>query len=146
MTVDGILRGIHYRPDMMRSLRCLLALLLLLAGNANAQTLYKCVSGSGAVSWQSASCAQGMRTMRSLAYTPEAPIAMPASSSAPVKAVGRSRPRSGYHRVSARAQRLKQDACVRARERRESTLERVGLKRNYNLLSKLDAYVWRVCR
>ncbi|MDI1253411.1 hypothetical protein [Thermomonas sp.] len=127
-------------------MRRLLALLLLLAGNANAQTVYKCVSGSGAVSWQSLPCAQGMRTMRSLAYTPEAPITLPASSHAPVKTVGRSHPKSGYHRVSARAQRPKPDACARARERRQATLERVGLKRNFDLLSKLDADVRSVCR
>jgi hypothetical protein len=132
----------------MKSPRILVAAVLLLAGNAHAQTLNKCVSGSGAVSWQSAACGQGTRHVRSLAYTPETvPEVLPAS--VQVRVNGTRKPRStrtsGY-RSSARPHRAKPDPCRRARERRESTLERVGLKRNFYLLSKLDADVRRVCR
>ena len=132
----------------MKSLLFLLALLLLFAGKANAQTLYKCVAGNGAVSWQSASCAHGVRTVKSLAYKPEAPQAVPASSSAPFRStLGASKAHAQYrHQVSIRMRRSKPDACARVREHRESTLGRVGLKRNYDLLSKLDADVRRVCR
>lgn len=134
---------------MMESAGCLLVLLLLLAGNTQAQILYRCVSGSGAVSWQSAVCGQGMRMMKSVEYTPDAPSAV--SVPGRVKTVAtrsKTRAPAGY-RVSARtsrATRRKPDACASASDRREATLERVGLKRNYDLLSKLDADVRRVCR
>jgi len=84
---------------------------------------------------------------KSIAYMPEVPTVV----TAPVQARGKGKrtPRSartsGY-RGSTRTPRARPDACARAREHRESTLERVGLKRNYDLLRNLDAEVHRVCR
>ena len=130
----------------MKSFRRWLALLLLLAaGNTHAQVLYRCVSTGGAVSWQAAECAQGMRTMKSIEYMPEAPTSAPAPGYVRTTSASRPRAAKGY-RVSGRTPRPKPNACARARESREATLERVGLKRNYDLLSKLDADVRRVCR
>lgn len=123
-----------------------LVLAMLLAGDAaNAQALNKCVSPGGAVSWQSSPCPHGTRRMRSIAYVPEDVVPVPASAQAPVARPSRHRPATG-RRTSTRVHRRKPDACARAREKRESTLERVGLKRTYDLLSKLDADVRRVCR
>ena len=120
--------------------------MLLLAADAHAETLYRCVSVSGAVSWQAAACARGMRMMKSMEYTPDAPTAAPLPSYVPgTRTRRKSRAATGY-RVSARSTRPKPDACARAREKRDATLERVGLKRNYDLLSNLDADVRRVCR
>ena len=87
-----------------------------------------------------------MRTVKSVEYTADAqtaaPLASYASSTSPRT---RSRASTGY-RASARTTRAKPNACARAREKREVTLERVGLKRNFDLLSKLDADVRSVCR
>lgn len=130
---------------MKSSRRLLVLLLLLLAGNTHAQVLYRCVSHGGAVSWQTAACAQGMRTMKSIEYTPDAPTAAPEPPHVRTTATRKSTAPKGY-RVSSRTTRPKTNACARAREGREATLSRVGLKRNYDLLSKLDADVRRVCR
>ncbi len=131
---------------MMKFPRRLLVLLLLLAGNSHAQVLYRCVSGSGAVSWQSTGCGQGMRMMKRMEYTPDAPTVVPVYDHVRATVTkGRSRGSTSY-RVSTRTTRPTPDACARARERREATLERVGLKRNFDLLSKLDADVRSVCR
>ena len=130
----------------MKYLRCLLVLLLLPAGTIQAQTLNKCVSGSGRVSWQSATCGQGTRQIRSIAYTPEVPSIVTTTVQAPVNTARTTRSgRTSNYRVSSRTPRARPDPCARARERRESTLERVGLKRNYDLLSSLDADVRSVC-
>lgn len=133
----------------MKSILLMLSSLLLLMGTADAQVLFRCVSAKGAVSWQSVPCSQGMRMMRSIAYTPEVPTAVAASihqqTKPETKPETKPRYRSGY-RVSTRARTPKPDACAKERVHREATLERVGLKRNYDLLSKLDADVRRVCR
>ncbi|MEO6227719.1 MAG: hypothetical protein ABIO61_07710, partial [Thermomonas sp.] len=63
----------------MKSLYILFIPLILLACGAHGEVLYKCVSGTGNVSWQSGACQRGTRTMRSLAYEPEieTPISTP---------------------------------------------------------------------
>lgn len=129
----------------MKSLQRLLMLLPLLAGSVHAEELYRCISPSGAVSWQSVPCARGARQTRTIAFTPEQVVEVPVSVYRQTKNPPKLRSKSGY-RISTRVRRPKPDACRRARERRESTLERVGLKRTYDLLSKLDADVRRVCR
>lgn len=134
----------------MNSLQRLLALLLLLTGNASAENLYKCVSNGGAASWQSAACEHGMRMTRTVAYTLEAPALVPVpvlrEAVSPLMGNGtRHRAPPGYG-VRPRTHRAKPDACARARELRESTLTRVGLKRNFDLLSKLDSDVRSACR
>lgn len=134
----------------MNALQCSLAVLFLLVRGAHAQTINKCVSGAGAVSWQSEACAKDMRMVRRIAYTADAPATVRASMHPQTKAASKSpttksRYMPGY-RLSTRARRPKLDACARARVHRETTLDRVGLKRNYDLLRKLDTAVWRVCR
>ena len=134
---------------MMKSARCLLALLLLLASNTHAEALNKCISGSGAVSWQTTPCARGMRMVKSIEYTPDPPTPLLAHQQVRTSVkISKSRVATGY-RGSARTTRRarpKHNPCARARERREATLQRVGLKRNFDLLSKLDADVRSVCR
>ena len=127
-----------------RSWMVLLALSL--ADNAHAEILYRCVSVSGEVSWQAAPCARGMRLVKSMSYTPDAPTALPLPGPPRITLTGRKSRASTSYRASTRTTRPKPDACARARVQREATLERVGLKRNFDLLSKLDADVRRVCR
>ncbi len=142
----GSCRSTECRLARMKFAQCLLVLLLLLAGNIHAEILNKCVSGSGTVSWQATACGQGTRVMKTLEYTPDPPTAVAVPH--PVRTtVTKSRTRaSTRYRVSTRTTRRKSNACARAHERRDVTLERVGLKRNYDLLSKLDADVRSVCR
>ncbi len=129
----------------MKVLHLVLALLLL-AGNAHTENLYKCVSGGGAESWQSAPCERGMHMTRTVAYTPETPVPVPPHEGVRRLAGNASRHHvpSGY-RARVRTHRVKPDACVRVREYRETTLARVGLKRDFDLLSRLDSDVWRAC-
>lgn len=129
----------------MRISRSLLVLLLL-AGNTHAEVLYRCVSGTGAVSWQATPCAKGMRIMKTIEYTPDAPAAVPVPDIKRTTTTRSTSRASTRYRVSARTIRSKPDACARARQQREATLQRVGLKRTYDLLSKLDADVRAVCR
>ena len=131
----------------MNWMQFLLILLVLPVMTSHAQVLNKCVTPSGAVSWQSDACAGNTRQMRSISYTPEVPTVFVATTQPATKAGGnaRSRRASGY-RISTRTALAPRDPCLQAKRSRESTLERVGLKRNYDLLSKLDADVRRVCR
>lgn len=86
-----------------------------------------------------------MRMVKSMEYTPDAPSEAPLPGRVTSKNP-RGNSRAAGYRVSTRTTRSKPDACAKARDKREATLERVGLKRNYDLLSKLDADVRRVCR
>ena len=130
---------------MMKFSRRFLVALLLLTGNADAQVLYRCVSDSGAVSWQATTCARGMRMMKSIEYTPDAASSTPAPQHVRMTTTNQSNAATRY-RGSSRTRRPKPNACALARDQREATLQRVGLKRNYDLLSKLDADVRAVCR
>lgn len=131
----------------MKLMPCLLVLLLVPFLTSHAQVLNKCVSASGTVSWQSSTCGPGTRQTRSIAYTPEAPTVVLTTVQPSVKPARKARwVRTSGYRSSTRMVSSRRDPCAQAKGRRESTLERAGLKRNYDLLSMLDAEVRRVCR
>ena len=56
------------------------------------------------------------------------------------------RPAVRSPRSQARPARAAPDRCQDARDRRERTLARVGLKRTFDLLRRLDDEVWAACR
>lgn len=126
-----------------------LASMLLLGASAQAQTVYKCSVG-GAVSYQSAPCAQGSVSRR-WDYVPEPPSSPEVQ--ARLDAMGRelilrNRPvvsRAGTARRAV-VTVARPTACERARERQRASLERLKLKRTHDQLRRLDDQVTRHCR
>lgn len=132
------------------------------AGSQQTGELRKCVSPGGAVSFQQQPCAAGSRQASSRSYAAEpAPTAEQIRARAMREQAARAESAelsrragtAGHHGVATAAGTLhrvtiaKDDAaCQRARRDRDKTLERVGLKRTYDLLRALNDEVVRACR
>ena len=106
--------------------------------------VYRCVGKGGTVSLQSQPCPVGQRVTRAIYAPPDAePIRRPtAVSRAPAQASTYSfgTPPANDERALGRA------ACASAKANREDTLARVGLRRTYDLLQRLDAAVYEACK
>lgn len=116
------------------------------AAPAPAADLYRCVSTSGAVSFQDAPCADGSRLSRTIPVVvdPRAPaVEATAGSRSKVKAIRPARARSGHKADARDRQRV---ACEQARKQRAAALDRMGLKRTYDKLQSLDGEVQAVCK
>ena len=106
--------------------------------------VYRCVGKGGAVSLQSQACGADQRVTRAIYAPPEAervrrPMVV---SSAPTQSISYgSGPSAADYQRSQR-----QAACATAKASREDTLRRVGLKRTYDLLQRLDAMVNEACK
>lgn len=130
---------------------CVLAILVCTApGSAGAATVYTCVGPDGTRTHGSQPCAAGQRTAAERPFvrdpttltTPRATKAAPtAQRKAPV-------PRSDITSSPSRKPLIdkKRERCERAKANREATLERVGLKRTFDLLRRLDDEVHAACR
>lgn len=132
------------------------------AWSQHAGELRKCVSPGGAVSFQQHPCDAGSRQASSRSYIAEsAPTAEQIRARAMREQAARAESaelsrRAGtsvQHRAATgtgtlhRVAIAKDDnACQRARRHRDETLERVGLKRTYDLLRALNDEVARACR
>ena len=135
----------------------LLSWLLAAALPVAAQTVQKCIAANGHVTLTSEACGAGERLAGSYDAAPEPVTAGTAAaagtrggSRAPARA---SRTGMATRGTSARVRtatttraRVQADRCQAARDRRERTLARVGLKRSFDLLRKLDDEVWAACR
>ena len=123
----------------------LLLCLCLCPGLASAGTLYRCVSANGQISYLATPCAAGQRMDRSIEFTPvpDSPVLAASGRPRPASAKGRSmsKPRRG-----GTVQRSRVDPCVQAKAKREQALERLGLKRTFADLSRLDEPVRKACR
>jgi hypothetical protein len=106
--------------------------------------VYRCVGKGGAVSLQSQPCAADQRVTRAIYAPPEAERARRPTvvSSAPTQSstYGGGPSAADYQRAQ------RQAACANAKASREDTLRRVGLKRTYDLLQRLDAMVYEACK
>lgn len=140
----------------------LVGLVPLPALGQDAGELRRCVSPGGAVSIQQQPCRAGDRQTSVRRYVAEPPMsteqrrasalreqAARAESAELSRRAGTStHPRMPHgtgalHRVAI----AKDDAaCQRARRNRDETLERVGLKRTYDLLRRLNDAVAQACR
>ncbi|MFN3310479.1 MAG: hypothetical protein ACK40R_02100 [Thermomonas sp.] len=128
----------------------LVLLSMVLVCPVRAGQLYRCVTPQGAVSYQQAlPCAPAARLDRVVEYRPDpvtpAVIAAPAASSRAALSIRP--PRYRYTRVS-RLPRVALTAAQRcriARAQREAALQRLGLKRRYAQLSRLDAELRVAC-
>jgi hypothetical protein len=135
---------------------------LLFAGAGNAQTLYKCVSRD-MTSYQQTPCPATARTVRSIHTVPEPPPT-PAQRAEQRRKAQHGRAESAFlshlagtdqfrstsasvRRTNRTNRRDKQEAaCEAAQRSRERTLQAVGLRRNLDLLRKLDDNVADACR
>lgn len=137
----------------MRTTAVLLTLLLLIVTAAGAQPppaetdgiLRKCVAVDGAVSYQDAPCAAATRTAWERNVPPE-PASAPRSPPTFAAPATRASGTSSIRRSRAASRRPADDACTRARARRERVLAEVGLRRTFSLLRTLDDEVVRACR
>lgn len=108
--------------------------------------VYQCEGRSGAISLQSHPCAPDERTTRAVPAPPdiEPEPSRYATVHAPDGAINNGQiinfP-AGDHDSAQRKW-----ACAQARREREDTLARVGLKRTYDLLQRLDETVRRACK
>ena len=127
------------------------------SGHAAAQSVHKCVAADGEVSYQSHPCGGRSRETQRWNAPPDPP---PSTEQLAAQALlherGRAESeflsrRAGTHtrgEGKTRANRTvpQPSACEAAKASRQQTLERVGLKRTYDLLSRLDEQVRKACR
>lgn len=130
----------------MRHLLLFGLLLLVPVLPAAADSLFRCVARSGAVSYQSQPCSAQQRLDRVVDYRPE-PVAVHAEQTS---VMSRRQPRisarSGNMRViRTRGVTTASDRCRASKAQREASLQRLGLKRTYDQLSALDAGVRAAC-
>lgn len=122
-----------------------LMMAMLLAAPTFAQTVYKCAQKGKPVSFQSEPCPAGARTVKSVAAIPEryTPPAYRPAARQDVQwdtVVSNNTLSKPDERAARRA------GCDSAKANRARTLERVGLRRTYDLLSQLDASVDAACK
>lgn len=124
----------------------LIGLLFLLAPHVQAESLYRCVTRDGAVSYQSQPCAARQRLDRVVEYRPDPVVARVE----PASAISRRQPRryagsGGTRSVRAVNTPTASQRCRAGKARREAALQRLGLKRTYAQLSALDAEARTAC-
>lgn len=149
----GVRQALHRRGSLGRL--GLLAVLVA-APLASAQTIYTCVDAKGHKTFQNSPCPAGMRIDRARDYD-----------EAPVDPRLEAQTRQTQREMDARNRAANQDTvttqvvvaprgedardrqrrrCAEARAYRERELERVGLRRTYDLLSRLDRMVFDACK
>ena len=123
-------------------------LLAAIAPSTQAENLYRCIGRNGAVSYQSQACSETQRLDRVVEYRAD-PIRLrdteqPAASRKQPVGLAKRSPRQRVARsgiaVTANAR------CRASKTNREAALRRIGLSRNYEQLSRLDAPVREACR
>ncbi len=119
------------------------------AAQAKAQEIHACIDAKGSKSYQNLPCDPGQRTasVRSYEAKPDDPAVTARSAAIQQEMDRRNRP-SGKATVVRTANRRPAGPtpCQAAKAKREATLKRVGLKRNFDLMSRLDSEVWDVCK
>lgn len=131
----------------------LFAVALLALGAAqpgHAETLNRCIGPQGSVSYQNTACGPGSRLDRTLDYRPDAsPAVSPESRLYRYEPLyrsysSRSRSRSRSRQLGATTS-TPSAICSAAKDRRRAELERIGLRRTFDQLSRLDATVREAC-
>lgn len=115
---------------------------------ATAQGVHKCVTPTGLVSYQSEPCTGNTREAANWEAPPDPPpsVRPPVSSSTPEGGRSREHRSAGSGRAHVVRNAPRPSACEMAKADRDATLERVGLKRTFDLLSRLDEQVRKACR
>jgi hypothetical protein len=122
---------------------------LLPPAQASAHEIHTCIDAKGRKSYQNMPCAPEQRTASVRRYENRSEDPALASRTAAIQQEmdRRNRPtgkatvvRTGTRRAAGPT------PCQAAKAKRKATLDRVGLKRNFELLSQLDSEVWEVCK
>lgn len=139
-------------PFHARRRSCLLVLVgicLLPAASATAQDIHTCIDAKGVKSYQNLPCDPGQRTAKVLSYEakPDDPAVSARSAAIQQEMDRRNRPGGKTAVVGTTHRRpAGPTPCQAAKAKREATLKRAGLKRNFDLMSRLDSEVWEVCK
>lgn len=113
-------------------------------GQRQIPSVYRCVDRAGGVSLQSQPCGPGQRTTRVVSAPPDMEPIRPRQANRSVASSQAGYNTIQYQQEDSRAGRMA--ACAAARQQRDGTLERIGLKRTYNLLQRLDEMVNEACK
>jgi hypothetical protein len=153
MPSNIVFPAVFFRSLLPRAVLAMASFLLslaCLAGDAPVTAdIHVCIDAGGHVAYQSMPCADGQRTRavrnyRSQAVDP-ALVARTREIEREMDQRNRGASTARTLRTSGSAKRAP-DPCKAAKARRKATLDRVGLKRTYDLLSQLDREVWEVCK
>ena len=124
----------------------LILLFCLLPGLASAGNLYRCVDHAGHVSYQTASCPNGQRTDRTIQYIPD-PTSIPVTALSTVPDTRSAlKPGKRAHKPARSLRMPRTSPCAQAKAKREQQLRRLGFKRSFDDLSRIDADVRAVCK
>lgn len=112
--------------------------------------IYRCIDRHGSVSYQDTGCSPEQRTSAVRRYSAQGiDPALVAQSRAIAEEMDRRNRGDGRRIAVARGGAHKPaspSACETAKRTRKTTLDRVGFKRDFALLSRLDNDVWNVCK
>ena len=126
-------------------MRALVLLVCLFPSLADAGNLYRCISRSGHVSYQATGCPSHQRMDRRIEFTSEpAPLVATARRTERTAVVG-AKSHMARTDVIRSNRKAKASPCSQAKARRERELERLGFKRTFDDLSRIDAKVRAVC-
>ena len=108
--------------------------------------IHRCVSPKGNVSYQVQPCQQGLRLDHVIDYqpVPDSPPMQAASTSSKPPAPSSGRTRKA--KTSSRRIVTDNERCRLAREQREQASKKLGLRRSYRQMVKLDEPVHAACR
>ena len=113
-------------------------------------TVHVCEDGHGGRIYQDAPCDRGERPIdtRSFAIATPDPALAARSRATEVEMDRRNRGegRARIVRTAAARKAAPPDPCKAAKARRDAELKRVGLKRTFDQLSRLDGDVWDSCK
>lgn len=121
-------------------------------GLAQAQqpAIYRCADAKGMSAYQNMPCDPKQRTLSVRAYDakPEDPALTARTTAIQQEMDRRNRPsgRTSVASASPARRTTGPTPCQTAKAKRDATLKRVGLKRTYDLLSRLDSEVWEACK
>ena len=148
----------HYKLKEQQMRALALLLMVLVASAANAQQVYKCVGGKN-VSYQSIPCGATQIVARQWDAIPEPEPSTEelhqrqlkrererAESAWLSRAAGTDQVRSVRRSRGSVHGQSRMSRCDAAKERRETRLKSVGLKRTFDLLRKLDDAVYEACK
>ncbi len=146
-------------------MKWIFSVLILIAASAHAQdVIRKCVDAKGHASFQSATCPAGSREVKAQTYTPEPPLTYEQQRARALADQKRKQEADTMARMAGRGHRVQSRRtsssgavipventsnaarCNAAKVRRQRQLDTMGLYRNYDHLSGLDAMVREACK
>lgn len=122
-------------------------LLAAFAMPATAQVVYKCVGKGGKVEYTSFPCGKHQKTVKAVTAVPEPVRRYPQPAQPPVASQPYAGQSNNFYAPAAPTQReIAQQKCQSAKEWRQIELDRLGLRRTFDILRQLDDYVAQQCK